>query len=95
MRFVGLASFGSFILLVAAFAGGFFYSKQRVELHALAKQIYFYRNKERLESEIKTMSDYQLCLALGGLRTACKPLRKHNKPNANATKPALSGFACG
>lgn len=74
---------------------GVLYHKQRFELRELHQQIYFYQNMERLTSEIKTMSDYELCRALGGLRAACRATGGNSKPNAIGAKPALPGTAGG
>lgn len=95
MRFVNVANFSSCILFAVGVVVGVFYHKQRAQIQALHQQLYFYQNMERLTSEIKTMSDYQLCRALGGLRAACRPVHQHSKPDAFGANSALSGAAGG
>lgn len=63
-----------FAVMLAGFLAGFFYSTTKIETRGLTSQIAFYKKAGKIQHEIQTMSDAQLCLCLGGLRAACRPL---------------------
>lgn len=64
---LGLLAFLSF----AAFMSGFFYGQNTSRKAVLEQAVSAFQQSEKIKNEVATMDDFELCIALGGLRDIC------------------------
>ncbi|UXN05274.1 hypothetical protein [Bartonella sp. HY761] len=65
-RIIGLVA-----LIIAAAASGFFYGREFERATALKNAANAYQSASEIQNEVNHLSDYALCIALGGVSEEC------------------------
>jgi len=70
-----LLAAGALALAAALFGAGYLKGKNDGQVDQLKSSVEAYRERSDIDARVRTGSDYQLCLDLGGLPDQCQQLR--------------------
>ncbi|GEM_PF-4669464 len=77
-----VAVFTYIIIPVIIFCSGYICGSKNRTIVSIQSQLDFYHKERKLKNDIQSMSDYNICLALGGLRNTCRILKPQSSYNS-------------
>lgn len=77
-----LAVFTYIIIPAIIFCSGYMWGSKHRVIDSMQSQLDFYDKERKLRNDIQSMSDYNICLALGGMRNTCRILKRQSSHNS-------------